>query len=146
MTPFLLLLYVLAQPQRPDRPPPPPKPGVMRPPAGKWWDRPEMVNRLNLTAGQRHKMNDIFQQSRVKLRELHDALDKGEGSLEPLMRANQVDDSKVLPLIDHIAQARAELERGEARLLLAFRHVLTAEQWDLLQSERRPPPPPHREQ
>jgi protein CpxP len=109
-------------------------------PPGKWWDRPEMATKLGLTADQRKKMDDVFQQMRIRLIDLHAALDKEEAAAEPLMQAAQLDDSKILPQIDRIAQARAELEKAEARLVLGLRHVLTAEQWEMLQqSERRPP-------
>jgi len=108
-------------------------------PPGKWWDRPELVKSLGLTADQRKKMDDVFQQLRVKLIDLHAALDKEEAAIEPLMQAAQLDDSKILPEIDRIAQARADLEKVEARLVLGLRHVMTPEQWDMLQSDRRPP-------
>ncbi len=98
-----------------------------------------MVKSLGLTADQRKKMDDVFQQMRVKLIDLHAALDKEEAAAEPLMQAAQLDDSKILPQIDRIAQARAELEKVEARLVLGLRHVLTVEQWETVQSDRRPP-------
>ena len=125
-----------AAPAPPVPPPPPPaeRGGPHLGPPGKWWDNPEMARRLNLTADQQKKMDDIFQQSRVRLIDLHAALDKDEAILEPLMQAPQPDDSKVLPQIDKIAQARAELEKANARLLLAIRHVLTPEQWQILQT------------
>jgi len=99
-----------------------------------------MVKTLGLTADQRKKMDDVFQQMRVKLIDLHASLDKEEAAAEPLMQAAQLDDSKILPQIDRIAQARAELEKVEARLVLGLRHVMTVEQWETLQqSDRRPP-------
>jgi protein CpxP len=146
------MLFAQPQPARhgaPDGGPPPPGrdrgPGM---PPGKWWDNPDMVRRLGLTADQTKKLDDIFQQSRLKLIDLHAALEKEEAILDPLMDAPQPDDSKMLPEIDKIAQARAELEKANARLLLAIRHVLTPEQWQMLEKQaprpRRdmPPPPP----
>jgi Spy/CpxP family protein refolding chaperone len=69
------------------------------------------------------------------------SVDREEAALEPLMEASPLDDSKILPQIDRIAQARADLEKMEARLVLGLRHVLTADQWKLLQSELEPPEP-----
>ncbi len=111
-------------------------------PPGKWWNKPDMVARLKITPDQQKKMDDVFQQHRLKLIDLHAALGREEAMLEPLMQASQLDDSKILPQIDRIAAARAELEKEEARLLLGIRHVLTAEQWGALESE----PPPRRPQ
>jgi Spy/CpxP family protein refolding chaperone len=48
------------------------------------------------------------------------------------MQGPQLDDSKILPMIDRIAQDRAELEKADARLLLGIRHILTPEQWTSL--------------
>jgi Spy/CpxP family protein refolding chaperone len=88
-----------------------------------------MVKRLGITADQQKKMDDIWQQSRLKLIDLSAALEKEDVLMEGLMKGPQLDDSKILPAIDRIAQARAELERANARLMLAIRHVLTPEQW-----------------
>ena len=118
---------------------------MMGGPPGKFWENPDVVRRLNLTADQQKKLDDVFQQSRLKLIDLHAALEKEEAMLEPLMRASQPDDSKVLPEIDKIAQARAELEKANARMLLGIRHVLTPEQWETMQRDQmqqRPGPRP----
>jgi len=111
-------------------------------PPGRWWDRPDVVRQLGITADQRKKMDDVFQQMRPRLIDLHAALDKEEAAMEPLMEMAQPDDSRILPQIDRVAQARAELEKADARLMLALRHALTAEQWEnLVQSGPRPPNP-----
>ncbi len=121
---------------------PRPRSGGMRGgPGGKWWDNPEMVKKLVLTAEQQKKMDDVFQQSKLKLIDLEAALQKEEVLLDGLMRGPQLDDSKILPSVDRIAQDRAELEKADARFLLGIRHVLTPEQWTQLQAERSSGPP-----
>lgn len=108
-------------------------------PGGKWWDDPRMVKELGITADQQKKMDDIFHQSRLKLIDLNATLEKEEVMMESLMQGSQLDDSKILPAIDRIAQARAELEKANARFLLGIRHVLTPEQWKKLETERPRP-------
>ncbi len=105
---------------------------------GKWWNNPDMVKRLGITAEQQKKMDDVLQQSRLKLIDLSAALEKEEVVMEGLMRGPQLDDAKILPAIDRIAQARAELEKANARLMLGLRHVLTPEQWEKLEKGRGP--------
>ena len=112
---------------------------MMPGPAGKWWDNPELSRQLNLTADQQKKMDEAFQQHRLRLIDLHAALEKEEAILDPLINAANPDDAKVLPQIDRVAQARAELEKANARLLLGLRHVLTPEQWKMLDSEQQGP-------
>ena len=101
-------------------------------PGGKWWHNPDMVKRLSLTADQQRKMDDVLQQSRLKLIDLTATLQKEEVMMEDLMRGPQLDDSKILPAVDRIAQARAELEKANTRMMLGIRHVLTPAQWEKL--------------
>ena len=101
---------------------------------GKWWTRPEEIERLGLSADQRKNLNDILQQHRLKLIDLDATLQKEEVTLEPLVNADQPDDAKVLAQVDRVAQARAELEKANSRMLWQVRRVLTPDQWKLLQS------------
>ncbi len=55
--------------------------------------------------------------------------------MEPLLAADQPDEGKILAQIDRVAQARAELEKANARMLLGLRRVLTPDQWKTLQAE-----------
>ena len=56
-------------------------------------------------------------------------------TLEPLMSADRPDEAQVLAQIDKVAQARAELEKSNARMLLGIRQVLTADQWKQLKEQ-----------
>jgi periplasmic protein CpxP/Spy len=109
--------------------------------SGRWWKTPYMVQKVDLTAEQQQKMDDIFQQNRVKLIDLTATLDKEEAILEPLMAAAQPDAAKIRPQIDRVATARAELEKANANMLLSMRLVLTQEQWKNLQGDGGSPRP-----
>ncbi len=138
--------------QGPGGPPPPMQPnhGPMDRamhvgPPGKWWSDPRFVQMLGLTSDQQKRMDDIFNQNRLKLIDLSAALQKEEAILEPLLAADRPDQPKILLQIDRVAQARAELEKANARMLLGLRGVLTPEQWKRLQADapgggHRPPP------
>ena len=117
----------------------PPMEHGLRGPRGRWWNNPEMVQKLSLTSDQQKKMDDIFQQSRLKLIDLNASLQKEEVVLEPLVAADQPDESRVLAQIDRVAQARAELEKANARMLLGIRRVLNQDQWKKLHT-REPGP------
>jgi Spy/CpxP family protein refolding chaperone len=111
-------------------------------PPGRWWTDPAIVQNLALTADQQKQIESVFQSSRVRLIDLNASLQKEEVVLEPLLDADHPDEAKVLPQIDRVAQARAELEKANARMLLGFRAVLNQEQWKKLQPNARPGPPP----
>jgi Spy/CpxP family protein refolding chaperone len=102
---------------------------------GRWWKNPEMVERLGVTADQQKKMDDIFQQHRLKLIDVTAAVEREEVTLEPMMEADQPDEARIVAQIDKVAQARAELEKANARMLLGIRRVLTPDQWKKLQAE-----------
>jgi Spy/CpxP family protein refolding chaperone len=109
--------------------------------SGRWWTRPEVIEQLGLSADQRKNLDDILQQHRLKLIDLDAALQREEVTLEPLVSAQPPDDAKVTAQIDRVAQARAELEKANSRMLWQARRVLTPEQWTQLQSRPVTPKP-----
>jgi Spy/CpxP family protein refolding chaperone len=115
-------------------------------PPGTWWRNPEMVQKLGINSDQQKKIEDVFQQHRLQLVDLDAAVKREEITLEPLMSADLPDEARTLGEIDKVAQARAELEKANARFLFAIRRVLTPEQWKKLQDASRPQggPPPGR--
>jgi len=103
---------------------------------GRWWDDPKMGQQIGITTDQKQKMDDIFQQNKLKLIDLVANLQKQETIMEPLIESDQPDEGKILSQIDAVAQARAELEKAHARMLLGIRRVLTQDQWKKLQAFR----------
>ena len=114
---------------------PQPGRGPMQRGMGRWWKDPQMVEKLGVTADQQKKMDDIFQQHRLKLIDVTAAVEREEVTLEPMMAADQPDEARIVAQIDKVAQARAELEKANARMLLGIRRVLTPDQWKKLQAE-----------
>jgi Spy/CpxP family protein refolding chaperone len=85
---------------------------------------------------QRKAMDDIFQQHRLTLVDLRATLEKAELSMEPMIQEDQPDEGKILAQIDKVAQARAELEKANARMLFDLRKQLTPDQWKQIQAFR----------
>ena len=104
---------------------------------GRWWNNPKIVEKLKLTDDQRKAMDDIFQQHREKLVDLRASVDKAEIEMEPMVRADQPNESAVMAQIDKVAQARAELEKANARFLFELRAKLTPDQWKQVQEFRQ---------
>lgn len=105
-------------------------------PSGTWWRNQSYITRLSLTADQQKRMDDVFQQSRIKLIDLKASFDREEAILEPLLKAERLDEIKVAAQLDKVADARAELEKANSRMLLGVRMVLTPEQWKTLNSSK----------
>ena len=111
---------------------------------GRWWADRELAAKIGISEDQIKKMDAIFDQNRVALVDLEGAVRKAELTLDPLLQADQPDEARITAQIDKTAQARAELEKSHARMLLAIRRIMTPEQWGKLESEaghQQPPGP-----
>lgn len=109
---------------------------------GYWWKQPNTIQQLNLTPEQQKKIGEVFQQFRVRLIDHTAALEREEVILEQLMEADPLDASKVRPEIDRVADARAQLEKANANMLLEMRTVLTKGQWETLKAKDNLSPKP----
>jgi periplasmic protein CpxP/Spy len=103
---------------------------------GRWWNNPTVIEKLKLSEDQRNQMDDILLNHREKLIDMRAAVEKAELQLEPLVGTDQPNEAQILSQIDKVAQARAELEKANARFLLALRAKLTPEQWKELKTMR----------
>ncbi len=101
-----------------------------------WWNNPRMIEQLKLTDDQRKAMDAILLEHREKLIDLRANLEKAELTMEPMMSADPPNDAAITAQIDKVVAARAELERANARFLLAIRDKLTADQWKQIQAAR----------
>jgi Spy/CpxP family protein refolding chaperone len=108
----------------------------LRGPQGRWWNDPAMVEKLKLTDDQRKAMDAILLNHREQLVDMRAAVEKSELEMEPLMQDDVPNEARVLAQIDKIAQTRAELEKANARFLLAIRAKLSPDQWKQLQTAR----------
>ena len=86
-------------------------------------------------------MGKKWRQSRVKLIDLTASLDKEEATLEPLVSAEHPDADKIRTQISRVADARSELEKANANMLLGLRLLLTPDQWKSLQAGTAKPRP-----
>ena len=149
---FLLAVTLAAGSLSAQGPPPGPGPGGGPPPhgqhgpgpmdravhvgpPGRWWSDPRLVELLQLTADQQKAMDAVFELNRARLIELNNTLRREEAALKPLVAADNLDEPKVTVQIDLVAQARAELEKANGRMLIALRKLLVGDQWRRLQAD-----------
>jgi Spy/CpxP family protein refolding chaperone len=132
---LLLCGFALAQPPQGKFSP---RPGELHGilPPGRWWKNAEIAKNIGLSDAQVQKIEQIFQENRLKLVDIHANLQREEIKLEPILEAENPDESAVLASIDRIAAARATLEKANAQMAFAIRRVLTPEQWKKLREMR----------
>lgn len=103
---------------------------------GRWWNNPNVADRLKLSDDQRTAMDQILLDHRKDLIDKRATLEKAELDLSPMIAADQPNESQILEQIDKVTQARAELEKANARFLLAIRARLSPDQWKELKAWR----------
>ena len=123
-----------AQSPQPPHPPGPSMQQAFHMHFGRWWDSPHAAKKLGLTSEQQKKMDSIFENHKLKLMDLHANLQKQEEILKPMIGADNPNEGQILGQIDAVAQARANLEKEFARMLLGIRRQLTPEQWQKLKA------------
>jgi len=93
------------------------------------------VQLLQLTSEQQKAMDNVFNRNRAKLIDLNNALRREEATLKPLVAADNVDEPKILAQMDRVAEARAELEKANGRMLIELRIILVPDQRRPLQAD-----------
>jgi len=105
-------------------------------PDGKWWKRPRLAQEIGLTPDQQQQIEKIFIHSRAKLIDLRADLEKKQLGLQELMEDRGADRRNVEKKIESVENARAELQKARALMILDMKQVLKPEQWERLLRRR----------
>lgn len=103
---------------------------------GSWWKNSELTEKLKLTDQQKQQLENTFLDYRLKLVDLRANVEREELKLQPLMDADQLNESQISSQLDTLLSARMKLEKTNAMMNVAMRKVLTADQWKQLRSMR----------
>lgn len=105
-------------------------------PGGDFWLNPEIVARISLTPDQVHRLADTNLQGTLKLIQLDADLQMEQAKLEPMLSAPSVDTNATLAQLDRIADAKAAIDKADARLAFSLRAILTPDQLTKLRMSR----------
>jgi len=144
---FLLLTIGLAVAQSDNAPPPdknirehkmrmggmPGMPGL----GHDWWRNSEIAQAINLSDPQKQQLNQIFASHRASLIQAKGNVEIEEGKLHDLLDQDQPQQDQVLAQMTQLQTARNAMEKEFTVMSLAFRGVLSPDQWKKLQSVTR---------
>ncbi|HSY34582.1 MAG TPA: Spy/CpxP family protein refolding chaperone [Acidobacteriaceae bacterium] len=99
---------------------------------GRWWDDHGTAKKLNLNPDQQHHMDAIFETNKPTLINLYTNLQREQMGLANLSPSDLQDETKVFAAIDRVSQARSDLEKENAHILLQIRQQLDPNQLDTL--------------
>jgi Spy/CpxP family protein refolding chaperone len=125
---FVLLLSPLMAQNRADFP---------------WWNSP-LRQDLGLTPTQEQQIRQIVRSYRDRLLDARNNVAKAQGDLEDLLNDRDVSPEQAKPVIDRLANARANSTRVFLDMSVELRHILTFDQWRALvrrwdeQQKKRP--------
>jgi Spy/CpxP family protein refolding chaperone len=105
-------------------------------PDGKWWKRPRIADQIGLTAEQSERIEKIFRASRPHLIDLKADLEKKQLGLQTALDDKAADRRDVEKRIDDVENARKDLQKARAMMILDMKQVLNPEQWNKLVQNR----------
>jgi Spy/CpxP family protein refolding chaperone len=101
---------------------------------GPWWKNSEIANELHLTDQQKKEIEQGFYQYRLQMIDATAGVQKLDMQLDSLMNADALEESQINQVLDQLVQARGQLSKMYAGMLISIRKVLLPEQWKKLQA------------
>jgi Spy/CpxP family protein refolding chaperone len=104
-------------------------------PPGKWWQRPEVVERLGLTSEQQERLDEIFRAAANGLIDAKGDVEKIQIAMRAELDRPQIRRQEVLRLASQLNDARGRLFAREVTMLIDMRAVLTEQQWKQMRAQ-----------
>lgn len=101
-------------------------------PEGKWWKRPRVAAEIGLTREQTEEIERIFVRARGRLIDRKAELEKRQGELQDSIEDESADRESIAEKVDAVENARAELQKTRALMLIDMKRVLRQDQWERL--------------
>ena len=103
-------------------------------PPGKWWQRPEVVQELQLTSEQQDRLDETARSAAVELIDLKAEVEKLQVALRGELDRQQLRRPEIQKVAGQISQARARLFERELMLLVDMRATLSDAQWSRIRA------------
>ena len=124
-------------------------------PPGKWWQRPEIVQELQLTSDQQQRLDAVFRAAANDLIDTKASIEKLQLAIRGELDRPQIRRAELQRIVGQLNAARGRLFELELMMLVDMRGVLQDEQWvkirthldrmhDQRGNDRRPGPPRRR--
>ena len=98
-----------------------------------FWKDSEIVTKLNLTDAQRAQLEKIFADHRENFRATHQQMKAARDAVRQSLDAAEVDEAAYNANVTKLLALHSQIAQQFSALTLAFRKVLTADQWKALE-------------
>ncbi|MBA7675957.1 hypothetical protein ES703_84196 [subsurface metagenome] len=103
---------------------------------GKWWLRPAIKDKLQLTLDQTEKINKIWIEHRKRIIDTKGEIEKTYLDLESLMDQPTVDKQEAYRLAERLGQLVAQQTEQRIKMTIDIRQELSVEQFEKLKGLR----------
>jgi hypothetical protein len=103
-------------------------------PPGKWWNNPQIAQRLALEPEQQSRLDAIFRESANDLIDRRAEIEKLTLAVRGELDQQQLNRQNLQRLAAQLTQARGRLFERELMMLVDMRGVLNDEQWSRLRA------------
>ena len=107
------------------------------PGGGRWWYRPAVKDKLQLTPDQINKINKVWIEHRKRIIDIRGDIEKAYLDLEALMGQPMVDIQEAYKLAERLGQLQARRTEERIRMAIGIRQELSIEQFEELKGLRR---------
>ena len=112
---------------------------------GKWWQRPEIVQELQITQEQQTRLDAVFRNAADELIDTKASIEKLQLAVRGELDRAQIRRAELQKLVAQLNTARGRLFELELMMLVDMRGVLNETQWvkirnhlDRIERDRRP--------
>ena len=98
-------------------------------PPGKWWQRPEVIQELQLTNDQQQRLDEIFRGAANDLIDAKATVEKLQVAIRGELDRPQLRRAELQRIAGQLSDARGKLFERELMMLADMRGVLDDQQW-----------------
>ena len=106
-------------------------------PAGKWWQHPASIERLNLTQEETDTLDAAFNKRARTFMELKHAIELEQFEMNRMMEDKTLDESALMTQFNKLESARANLSRERFQYYVQVRKVLGPERFQKIKALRK---------
>ncbi len=103
-------------------------------PSGKWWYNKKVVQNLNLTPEEIHKLDGLYEGSHRKLIDLTSAVKREQFELDTLLGKEPVNDAEVRKQFNRLEKARTDLADERLGFVIRVREIIGADRFQQLKT------------
>jgi len=89
---------------------------------------PKFAEQVGLTAEQKAKIEELQKLQRDEVKKLGEAMRVASTKKADMLNAAKVDEAAVMAAIDEVCEVRKQMEKAQAKKIIAVKNVLTPEQ------------------